>query len=77
VLRAKVSVYVDRYLANQQLRKLSGRVSAVEEAVAGLPAAAAPELADGLGRLQETIAALRGGDRTGAGRAGAGVSSAA
>ena len=63
VLRAKVSVYVDRYLKNQRLQEVSGLASAVTdaaEALAGLPAAlASAELRDGIGRLQETVAALR------------------
>jgi CheY-like chemotaxis protein len=63
VLRAKVSVYVSLYLKDQQLRAMSGLVSAVEAAaagLAGLPAAlASAELADGLGRLDGTIATLR------------------
>jgi CheY-like chemotaxis protein len=63
VLRAKVSVYVSLYLKDQQLRAMSGLVSAVESAAAGLarlPAAlASAELADGLGRLDGTIATLR------------------
>jgi CheY-like chemotaxis protein len=63
VLRAKVSVYVDRYLKDQQLQEVSGLASAVTnaaDALAGLPAAlASAELRDGIGRLQETLAALR------------------
>ncbi|HEY3881347.1 MAG TPA: response regulator [Trebonia sp.] len=63
VLRAKVSVYVDLCLKDQQLRALSGLVSAVEEAaagLAGLPAAlASAELKDGLVRLEDTVASLR------------------
>jgi CheY-like chemotaxis protein len=63
VLRAKVSVYVDLYLKNQQLRAVSGLVSAIEAAAAGLaalPAAlASEELTDRLGRLDGTIATLR------------------
>ncbi len=63
VLRAKVSVYVDRWLKDQQLQEVAGLTSAVADAadaLAGLPAAlATAELRDGIGRLQETIAALR------------------
>jgi CheY-like chemotaxis protein len=63
VLRAKVSVYVDRYLKEQQLREVSGLAAVVADAaagLAGLPAAlASAELRDGIGRLQETVAALR------------------
>ena len=63
VLRAKVSVYVDLYLKDQQLRAMSGLVTAIEAAAAGLatlPAAlASEELADGLGRLDAAIATLR------------------
>ena len=63
VLRAKVSVYVDRYLKDQQLQEVSGLTAAVAgaaDALAGLPAAlASAELRDGIGRLQETVAALR------------------
>ena len=72
VLRAKVSVYVDLYLKNQQLRAVSGLVSAIEAAAAGLaalPAAlAAGEPADGqlaataasgLARLDDAVAILR------------------
>jgi CheY-like chemotaxis protein len=59
VLRAKVSVYVDLYVKNQQLREVAAQVSAVEEAAAGLAALAAPELGDGFGRLLGAIAALR------------------
>ena len=40
VLRAKVSVYVDLYLKDRQLRVVSGLVSAIEAAAAGLAAAA-------------------------------------
>jgi CheY-like chemotaxis protein len=63
VLRAKVSVYVDRYLKNQRLQEVSGLASAVNDAadaLAALPAAlASAELRDGVGRLQATVAALR------------------
>jgi CheY-like chemotaxis protein len=70
VLRAKVSVFVDLDLKNRRLRMLSGllpRLSAVEEAAAGLsglPAAlegtpAAGPLAAGLARLDGSIARLR------------------
>jgi CheY-like chemotaxis protein len=63
VLRAKVSVYVNLYLKDRQLRRVSSLVSAVERAaagLAGLPAAlASPELADGLGQLDGSIAAVR------------------
>jgi CheY-like chemotaxis protein len=75
VLRAKVKVFVDLYRQERQLRAvsgLSGMLSAVEEAAAGLtrlPAAlASGELADGklagaaldgLARLDGAIAALR------------------
>jgi CheY-like chemotaxis protein len=63
VLRAKVSVYVNLFIKDLQLRQVSGLVSAVEQAaagLAGLPAAmASPELADGLGQLDGTIAAVR------------------
>jgi CheY-like chemotaxis protein len=71
VLRAKVSVFVDLYLKDRQLRLLSGllpRLSAVEEAAAelsALPAAlaagapAAAALAAGLARLDGSIARLR------------------
>jgi CheY-like chemotaxis protein len=66
VLRAKVSVYVDRYLKRQQLRSASGLLTAVEEAAAGLAGLAglpaeetAAEFKDGMGRLKDTIAALR------------------
>ena len=73
VLRAKVSVFVDLHLKDRQLRLLSGllpRLSAVEEAAAelsGLPAAlaagtpAAGALAEGLARLDGSIALLREG----------------
>jgi CheY-like chemotaxis protein len=73
VLRAKVSVFVDLHLKDRQLRMLSGllpRLSAVEEAAAelsGLPAALAGQpdqagaLADGLARLDGSIARLREG----------------
>jgi CheY-like chemotaxis protein len=81
VLRAKVSVFVDLYLKDRQLRLLSGllpgllpRLAAVEEAAAGLSAlpealasgasgapgtSAARALADGLARLDGSIALLR------------------
>jgi CheY-like chemotaxis protein len=81
VLRAKVSVFVDLYLKDRQLRLLSGllpgllpRLAAVEEAAAGLSALpealasgtpgapgtpAARALADGLARLDGSIALLR------------------
>jgi CheY-like chemotaxis protein len=70
VLRAKVSVFVDLDLKDRRLRMLSGllpRLSAVEEAAAelsalpalasGAPAAGA--LAEGLARLDGSIARLR------------------
>jgi CheY-like chemotaxis protein len=71
VLRAKVSVFVDLYLKEQQLRvvsELSSLLSAIEEAaagLAGLPAALASgaltdsALTDGLTRLDGAIASLR------------------
>jgi CheY-like chemotaxis protein len=71
VLRAKVSVFVDLYLKERQLRvvsDLSPLLSAIEEAaagLAGLPAALASgaltdtTLADGLARLDGAIASLR------------------
>jgi CheY-like chemotaxis protein len=71
VLRAKVSVFVDLYLKERQLRAvsdLSSRLSAIEGAaagLAGLPAALASgalteaTLADGLTRLDGAVAALR------------------
>lgn len=71
VLRAKVSVFVDLYLKERQLRMvsaLSPLLSAIEEAatgLAGLPAALASGalsdtmLADGLARLDDAIASLR------------------
>jgi CheY-like chemotaxis protein len=71
VLRAKVSLFVDLYLKERQLRAVSdlpSRLSAVEEAaagLAGLPAALASgaltdtTLADGLARLDGAIASLR------------------
>jgi CheY-like chemotaxis protein len=71
VLRAKVSVFVDLYLKERQLRvvsDLSPLLSAIEEAaagLAGLPAALAAgaltdaALADGLSQLDGAIAALR------------------
>ena len=71
VLRAKVSVFVDLYLKERQLRAVSdlpSRLSAIEEAAAGLaalPAALASgaltdaTLADGLARLDGAIASLR------------------
>ena len=71
VLRAKVSVFVDLYLKDRQLRAvsdLSSLLSAIEEAaagLAGLPAALASgaltdtTLADGLARLDGAIASLR------------------
>jgi CheY-like chemotaxis protein len=71
VLRAKVSVFVDLYLKDRQLREvsdLSSLLSAIEEAaagLAGLPAAHAAgaltgtALADGLARLNGAIASLR------------------
>jgi CheY-like chemotaxis protein len=71
VLRAKVSVFVDLYLKERQLRvvsDLSSLLSAIEEAaagLAGLPAALASgaltdtTLADGLARLDGAIASLR------------------
>ena len=71
VLRAKVSVFVDLYLKERQLRAVSdlpSLLSAIEEAaagLAGLPAALASgaltdaTLADGLARLNGAIASLR------------------
>ena len=71
VLRAKVSVFVDLYLKERQLRAVSdlpSLLSAIEEAaagLAGLPAALASgaltdtALADGLARLDGAIASLR------------------
>ena len=71
VLRAKVSVFVDLYLKERQLRAISdlpALLSAIEEAaggLAGLPAALTAgtltdaTLADGLARLDGAIAALR------------------
>src|SRR5580704_1831538 len=71
VLRAKVSVFVDLYLKERQLRvvsDLSSLLSAIEEAaagLAGLPAALAAgaltdtALTDGLARLDGAIASLR------------------
>jgi CheY-like chemotaxis protein len=71
VLRAKVSVFVDLYVKERQLRAISGLPSvltAIEEAAAGLaalPAALASgtltdtTLADGLTRLDGAIASLR------------------
>jgi CheY-like chemotaxis protein len=66
VLRAKVSVYVDRYLKSQQLRSAAALLAAVEEAADGLAglaasgeAPASAEFKDGMGRLKEAIAALR------------------
>src|SRR5882757_4229822 len=71
VLRAKVSVFVDLYLKERQLRvvsDLSSLLSAIEEAaagLAGLPAALASgvltdtALTDGLTRLDGAIATLR------------------
>jgi CheY-like chemotaxis protein len=71
VLRAKVSVFVDLYLKERQLRvvsNLSSLLSAIEEAAAGLdglPAALSSgaltetTLSDGLTRLGGAIAALR------------------
>ena len=71
VLRAKVSVFVDLYLKERQLRAVSdlpSLLSAIEEAaagLAGLPAALASgaltdtALADGLARLDDAIASLR------------------
>ena len=71
VLRAKVSVFVDLYLKERQLRvvsDLSPLLSAIEEAaagLAGLPAALASgaltdaTLTDGLTRLNGAIASLR------------------
>jgi CheY-like chemotaxis protein len=71
VLRAKVSVFVDLYLKERQLRAvsdLSSLLSAIEEAaagLAGLPTALAAgaltdtTLADGLARLDGAIASLR------------------
>jgi CheY-like chemotaxis protein len=71
VLRAKVSVFVDLYLKERQLQAVSdlpSRLSAIEDAaagLAGLPAALASgaltdtTLADGLARLDGAIASLR------------------
>jgi len=66
VLRAKVSVFVDLYLKERQLRVVSdlpSLLSAVEEAaagLAGLPGALTDTaLADGLARLDGAIASLR------------------
>jgi CheY-like chemotaxis protein len=63
VLRAKVSVFVDLHLKDRRLRMLSGllpRLSAVEEAAAELSAIpAAGALAEGLARLDGSIARLR------------------
>jgi CheY-like chemotaxis protein len=71
VLRAKVSVFVDLYLKERQLRMVSdlpSLLTAIEEAAAGLaalPAALASgvltdtALADGLARLDGAIASLR------------------
>jgi CheY-like chemotaxis protein len=71
VLRAKVSVFVDLYLKERQLRvvsDLSSLLSAIEEAaagLAGLPAALASgaltdtALTDGLAQLDGAIASLR------------------
>ena len=71
VLRAKVSVFVDLYLKDRQLRvvsDLSSLLSAIEEAAAGLavlPAALASgaltdtALTDGLAQLDGAIASLR------------------
>jgi CheY-like chemotaxis protein len=63
VLRAKVSVYVDLFLKDRQLHVVSDLVKAVEAAAAGLTgltaALTSAELADGLGRLQDTIASVR------------------
>ncbi|MGH3251184.1 MAG: response regulator [Trebonia sp.] len=71
VLRAKVSVFVDLYLKERQLRVVSGLsplLSAIEEAagdLSGLPAALAAggltdaTLIDGLARLNGAIASLR------------------
>jgi CheY-like chemotaxis protein len=67
VLRAKVSVFVELYLKDRQLRlvtELSSRLAAVEDAattLAGLPAVRADAaLAAGLSELDEAVAALRG-----------------
>ena len=71
VLRAKVSVFVDLYLKDRQLREVSAlpsRLSAIEAAaagLAGLPAELAAgalteaTLAGELARLDDAIAALR------------------
>ena len=71
VLRAKISVFVDLYLKERQLRvvsDLSSLLSAIEEAaagLAGLPAALASgaltdtALTDGLAQLDGAIASLR------------------
>jgi len=68
VLRAKVSVYVDLYLKDHQLKALSGLVAAVEKAAAALAGLASEERVDrnlaasllsGLAQLDGTVAALR------------------
>jgi CheY-like chemotaxis protein len=66
VLRAKVSVFVDLHLKDQQLRlvaELSSRLAAVEDAattLAGLPAARTDgALAAGLSELNGAVASLR------------------
>jgi len=62
VLRAKVSVFVELFLAGQRLdavARLSPLLSAVEEAAAGLAAAGLPVEGDGLDRLNGAIAGLR------------------
>jgi CheY-like chemotaxis protein len=66
VLRAKVSVFVDLYVKERQLRGLSdlpSALTAIEEAAAGLAALPAAltdtTLADGLTRLDGAIASLR------------------
>lgn len=71
VLRAKVSVFVDLFLKDRQLREVSAlpsRLSAIEAAAAGLAALPAElaagalteaTLADELARLNGAIAALR------------------
>jgi len=71
VLRAKVSVFVDLFLKDRQLREVSAlpsRLSAIEAAAAGLAALPAElaagalteaALADELARLNGAIAALR------------------
>jgi CheY-like chemotaxis protein len=62
VLRAKVSVFVDLFMKDRQLRvmsDLSARLSMVEAAAAGLHREAGRPAGDGLLRLDGAIAALR------------------